>query len=157
MRQPAAILLLIALSPLFLVSTAQAKNPVPQGRTYFILVMGLGEDPYSPEADCLTFDATQACTLDGGTCLDWQRLEGQTQSDREVAFALSTQFEEDGITITIEGQGRVDSRGARSSISYVAQARALDQKMNFGFSGRQIGPSRCMQMVADFQAQNSGP
>lgn len=147
------VFLLILLAVLLINSTAMAKDPAPAGRTYFVFVMGLDEDPYAIEPDCLTFSATEACTLDGQLCLDWQRVEGGLQSSSQSGFSLVTEIEDDGLIVTITGQGRVDSRGRKSSISAVGRAAALDVQLNFSFSGRQANRNRCRQMMEDFQAQ----
>ena len=157
MRRPFTFLLVLFLTLGITTTVAQAKNPAPEGRTYFVLVMGLNEDPYRPEPDCLSFGATQACTLDGDTCLDWQRLEEGSRSDRESAFSFTTQIDDDGVIITIQGLGRVDSIGPRSSLALVAHASALDVRVNFTLTGRQVGPARCRQMAEDFRVQGTGP
>ena len=149
-------MILFTLSATLLASSALvAKSPAPEGRTYFIHVIGFGDDPFMAEADCLTFDATQACTLDGQTCLDWSRIEEGRQTVRESGFTMSTEIDDEGLVITMEGQGRVDSRGPKSSIAAVGQAAALDQRMNFTFAGRQTSRSRCLDMVEDFQSQST--
>jgi hypothetical protein len=157
MIRPAPLSLLILLATLLISPTAMAKNPPPEGRTYFVFIMGLDDDPYGIEADCLTFDATQACSPDGQTCMAWERTEGGRQSQKESGFSLATEIEDDGLIIRLDGQGRIDSRGHKSSISAVARAAALDLQLNFAFAGRQVGASRCRQMVEDFRAQPASP
>lgn len=157
MKHPVPLMILVLLTSVALASPAVAKGAPPDGRTYFILVVGLGDDAYAPEADCLTFGATQACTLSGDPCLDWQRLEGQTQSGKEVAFGLSTMLEEDGVVIALAGQGRVDSRGPKSSISFAGHAAAEGMQINFSFAGRQVGRTRCQQQVEAFRGQSASP
>jgi len=150
MTRPVPVFLLILSAVLFFNSTAMAKDPAPDGRTYFVYVMGLDEDPYAIEPDCLTFNATQACTQDGAMCLDWERVEGGVQKKTESGFSLATEIENEGLVIAITGQGRVDSRGRKSSISAVGKASALDVQLNFSFSGRQTTRNRCRQMMEDF-------
>jgi len=142
---------------LLLSPTAMAKNPVPEGRTYFIFIMGLDDDPYGIDVDCLTFDANQACTPDGEICLDWQRTQGGVQTNKEVGFALNTQFDQDGLIIRMEGQGRIESRGRNSSLSAVVRAAALSEQLNFTFAGRQVKRSRCLRLAEEFRAQPAGP
>ena len=157
MIRPAPIFLLTLLAMLLLSPAAMAKNPVPEGRTYFIFIMGLDDSPYGIEVDCLTFDANQACTPEGDVCLDWQRTQGGVQTNREVGFSLSTQFEEDGLIIRMDGQGRVDSRGRKSSLSAVARAEALGEQMNFTFAGRQVKRSQCIRLAEEFRSQPADP
>jgi len=155
--RPAPILLLTVLAMLLLSPTAMARNPAPEGRTYFIFIMGLEDDPYGIEADCLTFGANQACTPEGDICLDWQRTQGGVQTNKEGGFALHTQFDQEGLIIRMEGQGRIDSRGRKSSLSAVARAAALDVQLNFTFAGRQVKRSQCLRLAEEFRAQQSGP
>ena len=74
MKLPIAVSVIVSIALLLSVSSAGAKAPAPEGRTYFIQVMGLDDAPYEVGADCLTFGATEACSL-AGTCLRWERLE----------------------------------------------------------------------------------
>ena len=137
-------------------SVVSAKEPAPEDRTYFIQVMGLQEDPFAVEADCLTFSATEACTLGGQTCLSWQRVQEGLQSRQQSGFSLSATLDDDGLLIALSAQGRVDTRGSKSSISAAGAATALDLKMNFAFSGRQVSRGRCRQLVEELQSSSSG-
>ena len=158
MIRPTTILLLILCAVLFMNPNASmAKSPAPEGRTYFVVVIGLGDDPYVPEVDCLTFDATQACTLDDQTCLSWERAEGGLQTNKESGFSLTTTIDSDGLMINLEGQGRADSRGSKSSISAVARAAALDEQLNFSLAGRQTTRNQCLRRIDEYMAQNSSP
>ena len=150
MKRPTAILILTLCAMLLTGSSAMAGAPAPEGNTYFIYVIGLEDDPYEASADCLIFDATHACTLDDQVCLTWQRTEGGLQYNKESGLSFAAEIDDDGLIITVEGQGRVDSRGRRSSISVVGRVAALDVQMNFAFAGRQVGRNRCLRMVEDF-------
>jgi hypothetical protein len=155
MRRNAKLFVPILLVSLLVSSAAVAKEPAPEGRTYFILVIGLADDPYQAEPDCLTFDALQACTLDGDTCLDWEPL-ASSPDNRQTDFSMTTELEDDGLIILLEGRGTVESRGAKSSISYAAHASVLDQQANFAFAGRQTSAARCRRAVDDFRALMDG-
>ena len=157
MKRPTPILLLTLITGLLMSPSLMAKGPPPDGRTYIVFVMGLGDDPLSPEGDCLTFDATRACTLDNGTCLDWRRTEGGLQTPNESGFSLATEIEDDGLTIVMEGQGRIDSRGPKSSISAAVHATALDVQLNFAFTGRQTSRNKCRRRIEDFQERMNTP
>lgn len=126
-----------------------AKPPAPVNRTYFIVAMGLAETgPYAIEADCMAITDTEMCTSD--TCLTWHRdLEG-TQTKKQSAFNFSTQIEDDGFIITLDGHGRVDNRGRKSALSGSGTARAGGIKMNFSFLGREATPSRCTGLLESF-------
>ena len=156
MNQPIAIPAIVSLIILLSGSAVMAAGPAPEGRTYFIQVMGLDETPYEVAADCLTFGATEACSL-AGTCLSWERMESSQQSRRESGFTLEAEVEDDGTTITLKGQGRVNSRGSKSSIAVASRASAMGVQLNFAFSGRQVGRSRCVQLVEEFDAGTSSP
>ncbi len=149
MRRPISILLLILCAMLLTSTTAMARSPAPEGRTYFIYVMGLNDDPYEVDADCLAFDETLACSLNQN-CLSWQRADGGLQTNNESGFLLVGDLDDDGLIVTMEGQGRVNSRGRRSSISVVTRASALGFQLNFAMAGRDVGRSRCRRMVEDF-------
>ena len=133
-------------------STAVAGAPAPEGRTYFVYIMGLNDDPYEVGVDCLAFDATQACSLDDEICLAWERAEGGLQTRKESGFSIVTEIDDDGLILTLEGQGRVNSRGGRSSISVAADVTALDVHLNFVFAGRQVGKNRCLRLQEEFLA-----
>ena len=156
MRRTASILALVLPLVLLAGSTAAAGAQAPQGRTYFVWVMGLNDDTYDADVDCLTFDATEACSSDGEVCLAWQRAEGGVQARKQSGFSFETEIDDDGLIITMDGQGRVDDRGKGSSISMVARAAALDLQLNFVVSGRQARRSRCLRMVEDFYAARAG-
>jgi hypothetical protein len=156
MNRPIAASVIVSITLLMTASSAMAKAPAPEGRTYFIQVMGLDETPYEVGADCLTFGATEACSL-AGTCLRWERLESPQGSRKESGFTLVGEVEDDGLSITLEGQGRVNSRGAKSSIAVASRASALGVQLNFAFLGRQAGLSRCIQLVEEFNARASSP
>lgn len=158
MKRSISILLLILCATLITGSSAMAKGPAPEGRTYFIYVMGLNDDPYQADADCLAFDATQACSVDDQVCLAWQRAARGLQTNRESGFSIAAQLNDDGLIITMEGQGRVNSRGRKSSIAVAARAEALGFDFNFIIAGRQVGAGRCLRMVEDFyEAQAAAP
>lgn len=150
MKRSTSILLLILGAMLLSGSATLAKDLPPEGRTYFVYVMGFEQDPYEVFADCLEFDETQACSLDDLFCLTWQKTEGGLQTSRAFGISFAAELDSDGLLITMEGQGRVESRRRRSSISAVGRAVALGQQLNFAFSGREVGRSKCLRMVEDF-------
>lgn len=150
MKRPISILLLTVGAMLLTGSATMAKGPPPEGRTYFVYVMGLEDDLYDISADCLEFDETQACSIGDQFCLTWQEAEGGLHTSKAFGISFAAEIDSDGLLITMEGQGRVETRGRRSSISAVGRAAALDVQLNFTFSGRDVGRSRCLRMVEEF-------
>jgi len=156
MKRSLSILLLIPSVMLFTSAASSAKGLPPEGRTYFVYVMGLEDDPYEISADCLEFDATHACSVDDQFCLAWQRTEGGIQTNKEFGLSFSAEIDDDGLLITMGGQGRVEARGRRNSLSAVGRASALHVQLNFTFFGREVGKGRCLRMVEDFfEAQSA--
>lgn len=131
-----------------------AKPPVPEGRTYFVVIMGLGDTPYEQEADCFTFDADEVCATD--VCLTWRRVEAPGQTRKQTAFEMEGEIDDDGLLIDVEGQGRAENRGQRSTIAVAARAAALGQKLNFGITGREVGASGCQSLLEDFAQAAAG-
>lgn len=152
MRRSASILLVMLPVLLLAGSTATSGASPPQGRTYFVQLMGLNDDPYSVDVDCLAFDATQACSVDDQICLNWQRAEGGLQTNKQSGFSFEAEINDDGLILTLDGQGRVDARGRKSSIAMTARAAALGQQLNFVVAGRESRRARCLRMVEDFYA-----
>lgn len=151
------ILFLVSTCAVLCTSRAVAGEPPPEDRTYFIYVIGLDDDPLVGEADCLTFDATQACTLDGLTCLNWQRASGGVQSPKQSGFSMSAVIDDGELVVSFEGQGRVESLGRKTAIAAVGRAAALDASLNFSFAGRQTSLGKCRRRVEEFRAQSGDP
>ena len=147
MRHATLIPVLILSSALFAGSTVEGAAPPPQGRTYFVNVMGLGDEPYDMSVACLAFDATQACVPDDEVCLNWQRSEGGVQTVQVSGFTVDGELNDDGLVITMDGQGRVEGRGRKSSITIAARAQALGVQLNYVIAGRQASRGRCRRMV----------
>jgi len=153
MNRPISILLLTVGAMLLTGSATVANGPPPEGRTYFIYLMGLEDDLYDISADCLEFDETQACSIGDQFCMTWQEAEGGSPTSKAFGISFAAEIDSEGLLITLEGQGRVETRGRRSSISGVGRAAALDVQVNFAFSGREVGRSKCLRMVEDFFEQ----
>jgi hypothetical protein len=156
MNRKIAISIIVSIATLLPVSALMAKGPAPEGRTYFITVIGLDDEPYQVSADCLTFGATEACSLNE-TCLSWQRIEGTQSSSKESGFSLFGELEDNSLSINLDGQGRVNSRGAKSSIAVASRASAMGTQVNFAFSGRQVGQARCTELVEEFYSGTASP
>lgn len=142
--------LLLALSPAY---AAVAKDAVPADRTYFVVVMGLGDDgPYDVEATCLKFDGSEFCDVYGETCLEWDRTQGGKQVRKQSGFSFAVDIEDNGMLVQINGQGRVDDRGKKSALSAVGRGQVGDQMVNFSIAGREVRASRCPNLIRDYAA-----
>ena len=119
-----------------------------------ITVVNVPTSPYEVEASCLEVNATEFCLDSEDTCLAWTRTEGGAQTRRQVSFEFQAEFMDDGMLLELDGQGRADDRGPRSSISAVARLRApeLGAKINFALSGRETSAAECQDLVEEFQA-----
>ena len=156
MNRSITVPVIVSIAILLPLSAAVAKGPAPEGRTYFIQVMGLEEQPYEVATDCLTFGATEACSL-AGVCLRWERLESPQQTRKEFGFTLVGEVEDDGVVIVLDGRGQVNSRGSKSSIAVASRASAMGVQLNFAIAGRQVGRARCEQLVEEFLIGSAEP
>jgi murein DD-endopeptidase MepM/ murein hydrolase activator NlpD len=114
----------------------------PAGQTYFTILLGL-DSPYSWDADCLKFTATRLLTSDGAYG-SWTRTE---PVGPQTAFAFEMEFEEQGETVQMDGQGRVDDRGKKNTIAGVARIRSEGGVGNFGFTGRSTTRKKCNNLL----------
>lgn len=151
-RVPMTLMTLFAIALLVAVpAPAERGAAPPEGKTYFTLVLGLAED-FEPFATCVEFDRDQICAGEE-VCGRWTRTLGGVQSRRETSFSYLIEFvNEDGLPGELEGQGRVDDRGPRSTIGAVGRLRIDGQTLNFGFVGQPVKAGRCPELVAEFQA-----
>ena len=152
-RLPLVALLAMVILPLT-TPAASAQQPVPEGRVYFTLFEGLGDTPYEVSADCLEFRATELCLDDDSDCLEWNRTDGGVQTRRQASFEFRAEFEQEGMLLVLDGQGRADDRGRRSSIAAVGRIRApeLGARINIAFSGRETSLAECQDLVEEFEA-----
>ena len=127
------------------VATSLAAAPPPQNKTYFTIVVGL-ESPHSWTADCVRFTAGRMCAF-GGFCGAWQRTE---PSAPETAISFVILNGATGETL-FDGQGRVDARGRKSSLSGVGRFRTDPITFNFSFTGRAVKPRKCARLVREWQ------
>lgn len=155
MPRPLLIVALLGVIALPQMTAAAAARPsVPEGRVYFTTFEGLGDTPYEVAVDCLEVSATEICLDSETVCLEWTRTEGGAQTRRQTSFEFRAEFTQDGMLLEIDGQGRADDRGPRSSISAVARLRApeLGAKINLAFSGRETSAAECRALVDEFRA-----
>jgi hypothetical protein len=140
----------------FAAAPAAAKPPV--GKTYFVVSLGLAADAqqaYALDVGCLRFTGSEICDT-GGDCGSWWMMEEAERAPKQLAlgYEFAIVDDETGQPVTIEGVGRVDSRGAKSAFSGVA--RGVDEtsgaQINFAVAGRAVGAARCRRLVAEFEA-----
>ena len=76
----------------------------------------------------------------------WQEtFEDGKQAGFEFSFAL---VDDDGAAFDVEGHGRVESKGPRTSIGAAARAAAQGVTLNFSMAGRSVGPNRCLELLS---------
>jgi hypothetical protein len=157
-------LVLSILGVAFLAATAATAAKVPEGRTYFVVSIGVATDEfeaYELDAGCLTFTATEICDNDevAEDCGTWRPTSRgkQTRKQKSFEFEFSLIDDETGLPVEIEGQGRIDTRGRKSSIGGVAQGLEpiSGVKINFAMAGRAVGAARCARLVEEFEAGDS--
>jgi hypothetical protein len=150
-------LLALVAAVLMTAQTAGAAK-APSGKTYFVVSLGVATDEseaYEVSAGCVRFDRSEICEMDGD-CGSWWRIEEGRKANKQwaVGFEFDLIDEETGLPVKIEGTGRVDSRGPRSSIAGAAHGMepASGVRINFALAGRAVGQMRCEQLVAEFEA-----
>lgn len=156
-KTPVPVMLAALLVALLASAEPASAAKTPVGKTYFVVSLGLSSDPaeiYQPDVGCLQFTRTEVCDRDGD-CGRWWRIEEERQPRQwGVRFEFDLIDDQTGQPIRLEGQGRVDARGPRSSIA--AAAHGQDENsgvtINFALAGRAVSLARCEQLVADFEA-----
>ena len=129
-----------------LLAVALAADPVPAGRTYLTVTMGL-VGRYAVHAECLEFIGERLCSLDATTCGTWQQGPSRRKKGA-MSFELTTTV--DGWTMRFDGAGRFDARGAGSSIAGTARGRLADAQLNASFAGREVDRGICPLLAAAF-------
>jgi hypothetical protein len=149
--------LVIALTVTSAAPAAAAKAPV--GKTYFVVSVGVASDAaeaYELDYGCVRFTPTLFCQE--SRCGEWERTADGRQTSREwpMAFHWTIVDDETGAAVEIDGKGRIDSRGPKSSISAVARGRDPETgvAINFAFAGRAVGAARCERLVTEYLAGN---
>jgi len=121
-----------------------ARGGDPAGRTYYTVIVGTGETITDLTSDCLSFDATEFCTSDG-TCGSWSVTSAE---NKMTGFDFSiVLLDEDGVAVDVEGRGRVDFKGPRSSVGAAARASAQGAQINFSLAGRSLGKAQCLNLL----------
>ncbi|MCP4201183.1 MAG: hypothetical protein GY769_04535 [bacterium] len=158
MRWCVPITLVVLVVGFLITALPASAAKVPAGRTYFVVSLGNTSDQseaYELDAGCLRFTRDELCETDGD-CGTWWRVAEQNRPKKQwaVGFEFDLIDDESGLPVTIEGLGRVDSRGPKSAIAGAAHAfePTSGVTINLAISGRAVGESRCEQLVADFEA-----
>jgi hypothetical protein len=144
---------------MMVVAAPASAAKAPQGKTYFVVTLGLDEGgggPFGVGAGCLRFASGGGFYCErGALCGSWERVTGAGQTSQQTAFKVELQMEDDetGNPIFVDGFGRVDDRGPMHTISIVAQARepVSGYRMNFGFVGKPTKWNRCASLVEEFE------
>lgn len=140
----------LALVLLVLAAPAAAAAEPPANRTYFTVAMGL-DGRHAVSAHCLEFTADRVSSPDGEISGNWQQSKPR---GREAALRFALSMFADGDSIEIDGQARIDTRGAGSSLAGAARARMGNAKLNFALAGREVRPSLCPDLVAGFEGDS---
>ncbi len=135
---------------------AAAKAPV--GKTYYVISVGVATDQfeaYQLDAGCLRFTRTELCDS-AGECGAWWRIQEEKRAKKQwqVGFEFDIVDDETGLPVKMNGVGRIDARGSRSSIAGAAHGVELTsgEVINFSIAGRAVSAARCEQLAADFAA-----
>ena len=147
----------LVIAGLLAVAPAKAAG-APVGRTYFVVSLGVAFDSseaYEIDAGSLHFTRNELCETDGD-CGVWWRIEDPNHLARQSAagFQFDLTDDETGLPVRIEGRGRIDARGPKSSIAAVAQGiePASGVTINFALAGRAVGARKCERLAAQFAA-----
>jgi hypothetical protein len=134
----------MALGLVSLSSSAEAARP-PVGKTYYTVLMGVAS-PYDISTACFEFGANEVCSTDGDSCGSWLRTHAL---GKQTAFTFDMSLLDNGDLIRLQGQGRVDTLGRKSSIGGTGRIAGAGPRYNYSFAGREMPRSRCEQMLAE--------
>lgn len=145
-------LALLTVAVLLVAAPARGAK-APAGKTYFVISVGLSTEApeaYEPDAGCLRFTRTEMCES-GGNCGSWWPTEDPERSPKQspLGFRFELTDDETGLLLVVEGAGRIDWRGPKSSIAGVGHAEdpVSGAKINFAIAGRAVGPARCAELA----------
>ena len=143
---------------LWLAAEPAAAAKAPVGKTYFLISLGMATDEfeaYQLDVGCVRFTRDEMCDS-GADCGPWWRIDEADRAKQQwrVGFEFEMIDDETGLPIRINGTGRVDSRGKRSSIAGAGHAVEMTtgRIINFAMAGRAVGRARCERLVADYAA-----
>ena len=145
------VVLVLGLGVIWTDASIRAARP-PANRTYFTVSLGT-EDPYSWRAGCLVFTESELCDSDG-LCGSWHRTEAPGP---QSSFTYEFDFEQDGVSVLIEGRGRIDDRGKGDSMFGVARGRVGRKTVNFGIAGRSTKDRTCSRLLREWSRDHPPP
>jgi hypothetical protein len=124
----------------------ESDRPVPEGRTYFTVLLGSGSggERYLPEAACVQFRRQQICFE--GQCGILFSLDAPDQTRKRTAFGFEIILDDPDHTHLL-GWGRADDWGAGSSIGGVVEAATAQGVANLSFAGRSAAPAKCRRLL----------
>lgn len=125
-------------------ATAEAAAS-PVGKTYYTVLLGLAE-PYDMSASCFEFGLNALCSTDGDTCGSWVMTDSR---GRQGAFDFDLALLEDGVPVRIQGEGRLERQGKRSSIGGTGRIAGAGPMFNYSFAGREVKKGRCLEMLGE--------
>lgn len=131
-----------------------AKAPI--GKTYFVVTIGVASDEseaYELGAGCIRFTRASICDPDDCGTWWWIKEEKKAKKQWMVGYEFDLIDDETGLPVTINGIGRIDSRGPKSSLAGAAHGveQISGEIINFAIAGRAVGAARCEQLVAEFE------
>jgi len=144
-------LLLVLAAVLALGATAADAARPPIGRTYFTSALGL-EAAYALDQQCFEFFEDKLCSVDGLICGSWQRAGGG-----ELGFAFDLNALVEGELMQLEGLGRLETSGSKSSLAGTGSYRsaaANKRGVNFAFAAREIGKEQCLALLEENAAED---
>jgi hypothetical protein len=136
---------LFAAAALLLTTVAAGAARPPIGKTYYTVLVGLAE-PYDISTACFDFGPNGVCSTDGDSCGSWLRAGGP---GKQSGFTFDMSLLDNGNLIRLQGEGRIDTLGKRSSIGGTGRISGAGPRYNYSFAGREMPKIRCQQMLAD--------
>ena len=137
--------LFIAVSLLLLAAAASDAARPPIGKTYFTVLVGVAA-PYDISTACFEFGTNDICSTDGDSCGSWLRTDAQ---GKRTGFTFDMSLLDDANLVRLQGEGRVDTFGRKSSIGGTGRISGAGPIYNYSFAGREMPKARCQQMLAD--------
>ena len=157
-----AINMTLAAATLLVIAALAAPQPTtaaepPTNRTYFIVALGVATDvfeAYQIDVGCLRFTRDELCDT-GDDCGAWWYIEDESRTPRQWAAGFEFELidDETGLPVDVEGRGRIDGRGPKSSFAAVATGveTTSGETINFAIAGRAVGPQKCRRLVNEYE------
>ncbi len=145
-RRVSLALLVLSSACALLAEPAVAARP-PVGRTYYTVAMGL-EGPYGMRAECFEFYEEKLCSIDGVVCGVWQPT---ADFGPQMPFSFDLTTLDDGELMQLEGVGRLETQGQKSSVAGTGRFVPVDggRGANFSFAAREVGRQECLDLLGE--------